>query len=100
MAFDAARLPALLEAVPLRPDKGEYYLTDTVALAVARGWRCVAVEGPAEEGVGVNSQAQLAEATSPAPDPAARPAAGSRRHHAGTGDAASSAPTPRSRPGR
>ena len=34
MAFDAARLPALLDALPLHPDKGEYYLTDTVALAV------------------------------------------------------------------
>ena len=55
MAFDAARLPALLDALPLRPDKGEYYLTDAVALAVARGWACVAIEGPAEEGLGVNS---------------------------------------------
>jgi bifunctional UDP-N-acetylglucosamine pyrophosphorylase/glucosamine-1-phosphate N-acetyltransferase len=33
-----------------------------VALAAARGWRCVAAEGPWEEGVGVNSQAQLADA--------------------------------------
>lgn len=62
MALDAARLPALLEAVPLRPEKGEHYLTDIVALAVARGWPCRAVEGPWEEGVGVNSQAQLAHA--------------------------------------
>jgi bifunctional UDP-N-acetylglucosamine pyrophosphorylase / glucosamine-1-phosphate N-acetyltransferase len=61
MAVDAARLPALLEAVPLRPEKGEYYLTDAVGLAVARGWACLAIEGPAEEGLGVNSQAQLAE---------------------------------------
>ena len=29
---------------------------------MARGWSCVAIEGPAEEGLGVNSQAQLAEA--------------------------------------
>jgi bifunctional UDP-N-acetylglucosamine pyrophosphorylase/glucosamine-1-phosphate N-acetyltransferase len=62
MAFDAARLPELLEALPLRAEKGEYYLTDTVALAVARGWDCVAAEGPAEDGLGVNSQAQLVEA--------------------------------------
>jgi len=62
MAFDAARLPELLDALPLRADKGEYYLTDTVALAVARGWTCIAIEGPVEEGLGVNSQAQLAEA--------------------------------------
>jgi bifunctional UDP-N-acetylglucosamine pyrophosphorylase/glucosamine-1-phosphate N-acetyltransferase len=62
MALDAARLPALLEAVPLRPEKGEYYLTDIVALAAARGWCACAIEGPWEEGVGVNSQAQLAQA--------------------------------------
>ncbi len=62
MAFDARRLPSLLADLALHGDKGEYYLTDTVALAVARGWACVAVLGPAEEGMGVNSQAQLAEA--------------------------------------
>jgi bifunctional UDP-N-acetylglucosamine pyrophosphorylase/glucosamine-1-phosphate N-acetyltransferase len=62
MALDAARLPELLAALPLRADKGEYYLTDAVALAVERGWPCVAIEGPAEEGLGVNSQAHLAEA--------------------------------------
>ena len=62
MAFAAERLPALLDGLTLHGDKGEYYLTDTVALAVAKGWSCVAVEGPAEEGLGVNSQAQLADA--------------------------------------
>jgi bifunctional UDP-N-acetylglucosamine pyrophosphorylase/glucosamine-1-phosphate N-acetyltransferase len=63
MAFDAARLPALLDALPLRPEKKEYYLTDTVAEAVARGWPVGAVEGPWQEGQGVNSQHQLAEIT-------------------------------------
>ena len=62
MAFAADRLPALLDALTLHGDKGEYYLTDAVAQAVARGWSCVAVLGPAEEGLGVNSQQQLAEA--------------------------------------
>ena len=62
MAFDAARLGALLDALPPRPETGEHYLTDAVAAAVARGWSCVAIEGPAEEGIGVNSQTQLAEA--------------------------------------
>ena len=61
MAFDAARLGDLLAELPLHADKGEYYLTDTVAAAVARGWPCVHVEGSAEEGLGVNSQAQLAQ---------------------------------------
>jgi bifunctional UDP-N-acetylglucosamine pyrophosphorylase/glucosamine-1-phosphate N-acetyltransferase len=62
MAFDAARLPALLDALPLREDRGEYYLTDVVEIANRSGWRCRAIEGAWEEGVGVNSQRQLAEA--------------------------------------
>ena len=62
MAIDAARLRPLLDGLVLHADKNEYYLTDVVAGAVARGWRCVAVEAPWEEGHGVNSQAQLAEA--------------------------------------
>lgn len=61
MAFDAKRLPLLLEELPLRPDKSEFYLTDTVALSVARGWSCIAIEGPSIEGLGVNDQRQLAE---------------------------------------
>lgn len=61
MAFDAARLPTLVDELPLRPEKQEYYLTDTVSLAVAKGWRCRAVEAPWAEGLGVNSQRQLAE---------------------------------------
>lgn len=61
MAFDAGRLGALLEALPLRPEKGEYYLTDAVAIAAGRGWTCTAVEAPWQEGLGVNSQRQLAE---------------------------------------
>lgn len=63
MAFAAERLGELLDALPLRPEKGEYYLTDAVAHAVGRGWDCVALEAPAEEGLGVNDQSQLAEAT-------------------------------------
>jgi bifunctional UDP-N-acetylglucosamine pyrophosphorylase/glucosamine-1-phosphate N-acetyltransferase len=59
-AFDAARLPALLDALPLRAEKQEYYLTDCVEQAIARGWTATAVEGPWVEGLGVNSQAQLA----------------------------------------
>jgi bifunctional UDP-N-acetylglucosamine pyrophosphorylase/glucosamine-1-phosphate N-acetyltransferase len=60
MALDAARLPGLLEALPLRPETREYYLTDCVEIAVARGSAAVAAEGRWVEGLGVNSQAQLA----------------------------------------
>ncbi|HZA66188.1 MAG TPA: DapH/DapD/GlmU-related protein, partial [Geminicoccaceae bacterium] len=62
MAFDAARLSALLDALELRTPKNEYYLTDVVEHASTRGWRCAALEIPWLEAIGVNSQAQLAEA--------------------------------------
>jgi bifunctional UDP-N-acetylglucosamine pyrophosphorylase / glucosamine-1-phosphate N-acetyltransferase len=62
MAFDAARLRTLLDALELRMPKNEYYLTDVVEHAHARGWACIAVEIPWIEAIGVNSQAQLAEA--------------------------------------
>lgn len=62
MAIDAARLGALLDSLELKQPKGEYYLTDIVEHACARGWTCAAVEGPWEEGHGVNAQHQLAEA--------------------------------------
>jgi bifunctional UDP-N-acetylglucosamine pyrophosphorylase/glucosamine-1-phosphate N-acetyltransferase len=62
MAIDAARLDPLLDSLEIKQPKGEYYLTDIVEHARARGWPCAAVEGPWEEGLGVNSQIQLAEA--------------------------------------
>lgn len=62
MAFAADRLGALLDALPLRAEQGEHYLTDAVAAAAARGWGAVALEAPADDGLGVNSQAQLAAA--------------------------------------
>jgi len=42
--------------------KGEYYLTDLVALARAAGRRVAAVEAPEAELRGINSRAELAEA--------------------------------------
>jgi bifunctional UDP-N-acetylglucosamine pyrophosphorylase/glucosamine-1-phosphate N-acetyltransferase len=42
--------------------KGEYYLTDVVALARADGGRVAAVEAPAEELAGINSRSELAAA--------------------------------------
>ena len=51
-----------LRAVRPSVAKGEYYLTDCVALARAEGARVVAVEAPEAELRGVNSRAELAEA--------------------------------------
>ncbi|WGF88866.1 bifunctional UDP-N-acetylglucosamine diphosphorylase/glucosamine-1-phosphate N-acetyltransferase GlmU [Marinivivus vitaminiproducens] len=62
MAVDASRLRELVEALEVHADRNEYYLTEIVALAHQRGWRCTATEGPWEDGIGINSQVQLAEA--------------------------------------
>ncbi|HMR33741.1 MAG TPA: bifunctional UDP-N-acetylglucosamine diphosphorylase/glucosamine-1-phosphate N-acetyltransferase GlmU [Geminicoccaceae bacterium] len=61
MAAAGARLSELLGALALHPERGEYYLTDIVALARERGWGATAIVGPWVEGLGVNSQAQLAD---------------------------------------
>jgi bifunctional UDP-N-acetylglucosamine pyrophosphorylase / glucosamine-1-phosphate N-acetyltransferase len=62
MVIDRARLDPLLDALEPKQPKNEYYLTDIVEHARTFGWRCTAIEGPWLEGVGVNSQAQLADA--------------------------------------
>ena len=65
MAFDAARLPALLQDLPHREARGgavEFYLTDTVALARERGWGCIWRPCQEVEGLGINDRVQLAAA--------------------------------------
>ena len=62
LCADAADFLRWLRAVQPSPAKGEYYLTDCVALARAEGARVVAVEAPEAELRGVNSRAELAEA--------------------------------------
>ncbi|CAK0746569.1 UDP-N-acetylglucosamine pyrophosphorylase / Glucosamine-1-phosphate N-acetyltransferase [uncultured Gammaproteobacteria bacterium] len=61
MAFDGARLFGLLDRVRNDNAKGEFYLTDVVALARADGAMVGVVEAPAEELSGVNSRVELAE---------------------------------------
>ena len=58
----AARMQGWLRAVRNDNAKGEYYLTDVVALARAEGGRVAAVEAPFEELRGINSRGELAEA--------------------------------------
>lgn len=63
MAIDGARLFALLDEVGNYNAKGEYYLTDIVSIARAKGWGCVTVETEdPDEVMGVNSRTGLAEA--------------------------------------
>lgn len=59
--FDAAWLWQNLPSVP-RSRKGEYYLTDLVAIAVAQGKRVITVPAPAEEADGINTRVHLAQA--------------------------------------
>ncbi len=59
---DAADLRRWLGAIRNDNSKGEYYLTDVVAIARAEGVRVAAVEAPEAELRGVNSRAELAAA--------------------------------------
>jgi len=65
MAFDGARLPALMAALERRQARDgnpEYYLTDAVAAARDRGWDAVVERCAPVEGLGVNDRLQLAQA--------------------------------------
>ena len=62
MALDAPRMLPLLKSLRNDNAKREYYLTDLVGLARARGWQAAVVEGTAAELVGINSRMELAAA--------------------------------------
>lgn len=62
MAFDGRHLQGLLDQLDTDNSKGEYYLTDTVAHATAKGLPAAVVEGEEEELLGVNSREDLAVA--------------------------------------
>ncbi|MEL6872285.1 MAG: bifunctional UDP-N-acetylglucosamine diphosphorylase/glucosamine-1-phosphate N-acetyltransferase GlmU [Pseudomonadota bacterium] len=62
MAFAVPGLSALLSEIGNDNAKGEYYLTDAIEIARAKGYRVeVAVTG-SDDVLGINSRAQLAEA--------------------------------------
>jgi bifunctional UDP-N-acetylglucosamine pyrophosphorylase/glucosamine-1-phosphate N-acetyltransferase len=62
LAADAAVLFDLLGQVKADNAKGEYYLTDVVGLAAARGLKAQTTFAPETSVMGVNSQAELAAA--------------------------------------
>jgi bifunctional UDP-N-acetylglucosamine pyrophosphorylase / glucosamine-1-phosphate N-acetyltransferase len=62
LCADAADMTRWLLAVRADNAKGEYYLTDVVALAQSEQTRVVAVEALADELAGVNSRVELAAA--------------------------------------
>lgn len=62
MAFRAEHLSGWLQKLQNNNANQEYYLTDVVALARQDKLRCLVVEAPEEDMLGVNDRAQLAEA--------------------------------------
>jgi bifunctional UDP-N-acetylglucosamine pyrophosphorylase / glucosamine-1-phosphate N-acetyltransferase len=62
VAADAALLFELIDAVGNDNASGEYYLTDIVAVARARGLTAVVVQCPEAETLGINTRAELATA--------------------------------------
>jgi bifunctional UDP-N-acetylglucosamine pyrophosphorylase/glucosamine-1-phosphate N-acetyltransferase len=62
MAFSGEHALSLIEAIGNENAKREFYLTDAVAIARARGLNVTVREAPEEEVMGINDRAQLAEA--------------------------------------
>jgi bifunctional UDP-N-acetylglucosamine pyrophosphorylase / glucosamine-1-phosphate N-acetyltransferase len=62
MAFDGRRALDILRQIDDRNSKHEFYLTDAVAIARAKGLEAATVETEEDEVRGINTRAQLAEA--------------------------------------
>jgi bifunctional UDP-N-acetylglucosamine pyrophosphorylase/glucosamine-1-phosphate N-acetyltransferase len=62
MAFDGKQALSILDKIGNDNRKGEFYLTDAVAIARQMGLRAVALEVAEDEVSGINTKAQLAEA--------------------------------------
>ena len=62
MAIDRSILKNLISSISDDNAKGEYYLTDIVGIAREQGRICAYVEGDAEEFIGVDTRADLADA--------------------------------------
>jgi len=62
MAFDGRKALAILEKIGNANSKGEYYLTDAVAIVRDMGLEAVVIETSEDEVRGINTKAQLAEA--------------------------------------
>ena len=94
MAIDGSALFALLDRVGNDNAKGEYYLTDIVALARADGAACAVVEAPADELHRHQQPRRAGGRRGDAAGPAARAGDGERRHADRSRRPCSSPPTP------
>ncbi len=62
MAIDGNHLFDLLDLLDNKNAANEYYLTDLVGIANSQGHKCVVVEAPEREVMGINSRSELAQA--------------------------------------
>ena len=62
MVVDGKRLSGFLDKVSNKNAKGEFYLTDLVGIARKQGLAAAAIEAPADELLGIDSRANLADA--------------------------------------
>jgi bifunctional UDP-N-acetylglucosamine pyrophosphorylase / glucosamine-1-phosphate N-acetyltransferase len=62
MAFDGGKVLEVIEKIGNANKKGEYYLTDAVAIIRQLGLEAVVIETSEDEVRGINTKAQLAEA--------------------------------------
>ena len=62
MAFDGRTALQIIEKIGNANSKGEYYLTDAVAIVRDMGLEAVVIETSEDEVRGINTKAQLAEA--------------------------------------
>ena len=62
MAFDGSTALQIIEPIGNANSKGEYYLTDAVAIVREMGLEAVVIETSEDEVRGINTKAQLAEA--------------------------------------
>ena len=62
MAFDGRKSLEIIEKIGHANVKGEYYLTDAVAIVRDLGWEAVVIETSEDEVRGINTKVQLAEA--------------------------------------
>jgi bifunctional UDP-N-acetylglucosamine pyrophosphorylase/glucosamine-1-phosphate N-acetyltransferase len=61
MALSGAHALAILDRIDNKNSKGEFYLTDAVAIARGMGLKAVAIETGEDDMRGINTKAQLAE---------------------------------------
>ena len=61
MAFAGTGALAILERIGNDNRKGEYYLTDAIAIARAMGRKAAVIETEEDDVRGINTKAQLAE---------------------------------------